>query len=245
MSGEAPEPAERRAPAGSPSIVQPLNASIDAFVSYASQDAPVANSIVETLEKHGLRCWIAPRDVTPGSHYADGIMLAINGAKTFILVLSDSAAASKHVGKEVERASSKGRPIIALRMSAAPLTPAFEYFLSESQWIDVGAGGIAAVAAKMVEAVRSHADSADAMGPVAAPTAAGSLETVPLRRRTISAVVAVLAVLAVLIGYLVVGKFWLSKHVPAEHSAHSQRRRRLPQQWRSRTSRSRCSHSPT
>jgi hypothetical protein len=77
--------------------------SIDAFVSYASHDAPVANSIVEALEKHGLRCWIAPRDVTPGSHYADHIMYAISKAKVLLLALSDSALASKHVSKEVER----------------------------------------------------------------------------------------------------------------------------------------------
>ena len=171
MSGDPTESGERHAPTG-----PPASASIDAFVSYASHDAPLANSIVETLEKHGLRCWIAPRDVTPGSHYADHIMSAISRAKVLVLVLSDSALASKHVGKEVERASSKGRPIIALRTDAAPLTPAFEYFLSESQWIDVGAGGVAAVAAKLVDAVRSHADSAVSTGPVASPAAAGHSE---------------------------------------------------------------------
>jgi len=31
-------------------------------MSYASQDAAVANSIVEHLEGQGIRCWIAPRD---------------------------------------------------------------------------------------------------------------------------------------------------------------------------------------
>ena len=31
----------------------------DVFVSYASQDVAVANSIVENLEAHGLKCWIA------------------------------------------------------------------------------------------------------------------------------------------------------------------------------------------
>ncbi len=46
----------------------------DVFVSYASQDAAVANSIVETLEAHGIKCWIAPRDVRPGTVYADAIV---------------------------------------------------------------------------------------------------------------------------------------------------------------------------
>ena len=47
---------------------KPPAAGSDVFVSYASQDAAVANSIVENLEPHGLKCWIAPRDVSrPGA----------------------------------------------------------------------------------------------------------------------------------------------------------------------------------
>ncbi len=209
MPGDPPESGEQQVPAGSRSSANPPDVSIDAFVSYASHDAPVANAIVEALEKHGLRCWVAPRDVPPGSHYADHIMSAISKAKLLVLVLSDSALASKHVGKEVERASSKGRPIIALRTDATPLTPAFEYFLSESQWIDVGAGGVAAVAAKLVEAVRSHADSTVSAGRVAAPAAAAHSEALRLGRWVISAIA---VVLAAAFGYLVVDKFWLSKH---------------------------------
>ena len=216
MSGDPTESEEQRAPASPPSAAGPPDVSIDAFISYASHDAPVANSIVEALEKHGLRCWIAPRDVTPGSHYADHIMSAISRAKVLVLVLSDSALASKHVGKEVERASSKGRPIIALRTDATALTPAFEYFLSESQWIDVGAGGVAAVTAKLVRAVRSHAESAVSTGPVAAPAAAGHSEAVRRKRSVMSATA---VVFAVALGYLVVDKFWLSKHVTSERTS--------------------------
>ena len=135
---------------------------VEVFVSYASQDAAVANAIVAVLERHGLRCWIAPRDVVPGSLYADGIVRAINDARVFALVLSEHAVASQHVGKEIERASSKRRPIIALRTDLAPLTPAFEYFLSESQWIDIGPGGTDAAAAKLLEAVRRYLEPATA-----------------------------------------------------------------------------------
>jgi hypothetical protein len=39
------------------------------FVSYASADAALANATVETLERRGLRCWIAPRDIMPGAQY--------------------------------------------------------------------------------------------------------------------------------------------------------------------------------
>jgi len=134
----------------------------DVFISYASQDTATADAIVEFLERHGLRCWVAPRDVVPGSLYADEIVGAINEARVVVLVLSEHSVKSPHVGKEIERASSKRRRIIALRTDSAPLTRAFEYFLSESQWVDLGTGGTEAAAAKLVEAIRRH------LGPVAA-----------------------------------------------------------------------------
>ena len=105
------------------------------------------------LEVAGFPCWIAPRDVVPGTLYADGIVGAINDTTILVLILSAQAADSAHVEKEVERASSKRHPIIVLRTDGAPLTRAFEYFLSESQWIEVGAGNMDAAIGKLVEAV--------------------------------------------------------------------------------------------
>jgi TIR domain len=123
------------------------------FVSHASQDAAVANAVVENLEQRGIKCWIAPRDVTLGSQHADEIVGAINGTKVLVLVLSEHAVASPHVGREVERAASKRRRIIVLRTDAVPLTRSFEYFLSESQWIDVAAVGMPAALTKLTQAV--------------------------------------------------------------------------------------------
>jgi hypothetical protein len=51
------------------------------FISYASQDAAVANAVVAALEGGGLSCWIAPRDVTPGAFYGDAIVHAIDAAQ--------------------------------------------------------------------------------------------------------------------------------------------------------------------
>jgi TolB-like protein/tetratricopeptide (TPR) repeat protein len=140
----------------------------DVFVSYASQDVAIANSVVESLEKNGIRCWIAPRDVTPGSQYADEIVGAINDAKVFVLVLSEHAVTSAHVGREIERAASKRRRVIALKIDAAPLTRSFEYFLSESQWIDVAPLGMPGALAKLAQAVgQASTTSASPAGGIA------------------------------------------------------------------------------
>src|SRR5580658_8669302 len=93
----------------------------DVFLSYASQDAAVADTVVAVLESEGIRCWIAPRDVTPGEFYAGSIVHAIDAAKATVLILSGNAATSPHVVREVERAASKRHPVISLRLDQVPI----------------------------------------------------------------------------------------------------------------------------
>jgi TolB-like protein/Tfp pilus assembly protein PilF len=195
----------------------------DVFISYASQDAAVANAVVGTLERSGIKCWIAPRDVPAGAPYADGIIHAINGSKALVLVLSKNAVSSPHVGKEVERASSKRRPIVVFRTDATPLTPSLEYFLSESQWIEAGAGAADAASAKLIEAVQrliAHPSSANPAHdanpdiPVAAIPASA-----PANQRWKAPLAAAVAVVAAASIYFAVGKPWLSRHPHAAVTA--------------------------
>ena len=58
------------------------------------------------------------------------------------------------LGREIERAVSKRHPVVALRIDAAPLTAAFEYFLNQSQWIE--GGGSDAAIEQLVTAVGQH-----------------------------------------------------------------------------------------
>jgi TolB-like protein len=201
---------ERKAGGGAPLV----------FISYASQDAAVAAALVEALERHGIACWIAPRDVKAGALYADAIVRAISGAKTFILVLSESAIASSHVGKEIERASSKKRPIIALRIDAAPLTPALEYFLSESQWVEAQAGNLDAAYVKLIDAIRDSVLTAPGVIPAVTPgPSAGTTPSVhPKSRRNRTPLAVGLAVVAVVLTALLAAKFWPAKHIASEQT---------------------------
>src|SRR5882757_2001011 len=218
MSGEAPESGGGKPPIDPQVVMQGAKVSIHVFISYASQDAAVAAALVEALERHGVACWIAPRDVKAGAQYADAIVRAISGAKTFVLVLSESAIASSHVSKEIERASSKKRPIIALRMDAAPLTPALEYFLSESQWIEAQAGNMEAAYAKLIDAIRDpERDGPGIIAAMSAGTSAGTASAAhPKSRRRRILLAAGLAVLVAAVAALLASKFWLAKHFTAE-----------------------------
>jgi TolB-like protein len=180
------------------------------FVSYASQDAATADSIVENLEQHGLRCWLAPRDVKPGALYADAIVRAINEANAVVLVLSTSAVASSHVGREVERAASKHKQIIGFRIDSAPLSPELEYFLSNSQWIDVPAIGMPAALAKLAEAAGQGPEEAGAADPV--PLAKPMAETGGKAKRAAGAAVVVSVGVAVALGV----HFWSKGHNVAQ-----------------------------
>ena len=50
----------------------------DVFISHSSKDKIAADAACAVLESHGLRCWIAPRDATPGKSWAAAIVQAIN-----------------------------------------------------------------------------------------------------------------------------------------------------------------------
>ena len=191
------------------------------FISYASQDAAVAEAVVGALEHAGQKCWIAPRDVRAGAQYADAIVRALSGAKAIVVVLSANAIASSHVGKEIERASSKKRPIIALRIDAAPLTPALEYFLSESQWIEAQAGTMQAAYAKLIDAIREPERTASANVSAATPAtlaATPSKTHFKLPRNRIL-LTAAFAAAAAALAALYAPRFWLAKHPPAEQPA--------------------------
>jgi TolB-like protein/tetratricopeptide (TPR) repeat protein len=185
------------------------------FISYASQDAAVAGALVEALERHGVKCWIAPRDVKAGALYADAIVRAISGAKAIVLVLSESAIASSHVGKEIERASSKKRPIIALRIDAAPLTPALEYFLSESQWVEAQTGSMEAAYVKLIDDIRDPARAAPRNTP-AAPLEVSAATARAAHPKLRSNWILLAAGAVFVVAALLVYKFWISSHVAQE-----------------------------
>jgi TolB-like protein/Tfp pilus assembly protein PilF len=180
-----------------------------AFISYASQDAVVAQKVCSALEASGFLCWIAPRNVVPGTMYADAIVHAIDESSILVLILSEHAIASAHVGREIERAVSKRLPVVALRIDAAPLTAAFEYFLNQSQWIE--GGGSDAAVTQLVGAVGQHLAPGNATSPTNANHGSADHPEVATRRRAwIIAAVVVTILLAG--GYFWVDKAWHPKH---------------------------------
>ncbi|MCB1950714.1 MAG: TIR domain-containing protein [Zoogloeaceae bacterium] len=107
-----------------------------AFISHASEDAARAAEVCAALEAHGVPCWIAPRDVTPGHDYASEILDGIANSRVFVLLLSHEANDSGFVRREAERAVSKGKPIFPVRLENVTPSKALELFVSSAHWID-------------------------------------------------------------------------------------------------------------
>jgi len=108
----------------------------DVFISYSSKDKPVADAVCATLESNGVRCWIAPRDVAPGVAYAESLVNGLSHSRLMVLVFSANSNRSPQVLREVERAVSKGLPILPLRIEDAPMSQEMEYYISSQHWLD-------------------------------------------------------------------------------------------------------------
>ncbi|MBS1197674.1 MAG: putative transrane sensor protein [Proteobacteria bacterium] len=110
--------------------------SYTAFISHASKDAEIAKTVCRMLEERGVKCWIAPRDITPGKDYGEEIIRGIECTTAMILVLSEHANESTFVKKEVERAVSKSKAVFPLRIREVAPSVGLELFISSAHWID-------------------------------------------------------------------------------------------------------------
>ena len=112
----------------------------DIFVSYAAADRVTAFSVVAALEGRGLRCWVAPRNVSAGSEYGEEIVEAVKACRLIVVIFSARANDSPHVRREVERAVSARRAILPFRIEDIAPTGSMEYALGNTHWLDAFTG---------------------------------------------------------------------------------------------------------
>jgi hypothetical protein len=106
------------------------------FICYAHPDVGYADSICRKLEAAGIRCWIAPRDISPSEDWAAEIIDAISATVIMVFVFSSNSNHSPQVRREVERAVNKGVRILPVRVEDVPLSKSLEYFVSTPHWLD-------------------------------------------------------------------------------------------------------------
>jgi Domain of Unknown Function (DUF1080)/TIR domain len=109
----------------------------EVLISYSTKDRLWADAACAALEARGIRCWIAPRDIIPGTEWGAAIIAGIDACKVVVLIFSASANASPQVRREVERAISKGLIIVPCRIENVMPVGAMEFALGNTHWLDV------------------------------------------------------------------------------------------------------------
>jgi uncharacterized RDD family membrane protein YckC len=128
----------------------------DIFISYAKDDSAVADTICANLEQDGIRCWIAPRNISPGEKYATAIIHAIENAKIVVVVFSRNSDQSAHVRTEVERAFNQGKIIIPFRIENIEPSDELQYFIGSRQWLDAFAGPYEEYARQLAQIIKNR-----------------------------------------------------------------------------------------
>lgn len=107
----------------------------DIFISHSVVDKDLANYLCNAFEANGLSCWIAPRNIVPGTEWADSITNAISDCSVLFVVYSQNSIKSTQVAKEIGMADRKRKYIIPYKIDDTEPEGAFDYYLSGCQWI--------------------------------------------------------------------------------------------------------------
>jgi len=84
------------------------------FISHHHAHRAEAEELCSLLERGGVRCWMAPRDIRPGRDWAGAIVEAIDGSSVLLVLESPEAAVSGHMMREISIAAGAGRRIVRL-----------------------------------------------------------------------------------------------------------------------------------
>jgi TIR domain len=106
------------------------------FVSHVSEDRPTALEIVDELERRGVPCWIAPRDVRPGRPFDDEIAEAIEASRAMLLIFSERCNENEYIRREITVAGESHKVIIPFRIENAQPRRGLRIRLSDLHWID-------------------------------------------------------------------------------------------------------------
>ena len=112
---------------------------VKVFISHSSKDKETADAICRHLESTGVSCWIASRDIEPGTDWTQGILQGIASSRLFLLVFSGHANDSEHVQREVGKACSLHLPVLPFRTEAVEPRNSLGYFLQTVHWFDATA----------------------------------------------------------------------------------------------------------
>lgn len=123
------------------------------FISHCEEDHAVALDVCHRIERRGVKCWIAPRDVVVGEDYLARIGDAIEGSAAFVVVLSRHTNRSRFVKVEAEFAFSDGMTIFPVRIEDVKIERGLRLLVSINHRVDAFGADRAARLEQFADAV--------------------------------------------------------------------------------------------
>jgi oligopeptide transport system substrate-binding protein len=176
----------------------------DIFISYSSKDKIVADAVVAALEKKGIRCWYAPRDIKAGSDWGESITDAISDSALMLLIFSKNSNRSKRVLDEIYYAISEEKTILPFRIEKLDPSGAMRLHLSSRHWLDAYDPSWEAHINKLIDTTASNLEReitpSDDTAPIPVPSKVPGIKSLPWK--LISIVLAIAIVIASVIGFI-------------------------------------------
>jgi RNA polymerase subunit RPABC4/transcription elongation factor Spt4 len=110
--------------------------SYEVFISYSSKDKVVAETALAKLEANGIKCWIAPRDILPGTEYARAIIGAIRECPIMVFIFSAISNNSQFVMRELDCAVDESMKIIPFRIEDVQASDSIKFYIKGAHWLD-------------------------------------------------------------------------------------------------------------
>jgi TIR domain len=106
----------------------------DVFISYSRKDKDFVRRLDESLKSRSREAWVDWEDIRPTEEWMQAIYAAIEGADTFVFVLTPDSVASVVCGREIAHAAMNNKrmvPIVARDVNAHTVPEA----LAKLNWI--------------------------------------------------------------------------------------------------------------
>ncbi len=128
----------------------------DVFISHSAKDKVIADAVCAALEAEKIRCWIAPRDIRSGEHWAEAINNAVKKTRVMVLIFSESSNQSIQVAKELTLAVNSESVVIPFKIDEILPSGVIEYYLADTHWLDAMNPPTRRHIQQLVEAVRHN-----------------------------------------------------------------------------------------
>jgi hypothetical protein len=105
------------------------------YIGYAQPDQLIAQKLCDSLEASGQKCWIAPRDIAPGTVWQDAIDAAIKGSAAFVLLLSAHTSGARSLVRDVAKVAQGNLAIVVYQIEDTAPSRELAKALADAAWI--------------------------------------------------------------------------------------------------------------